>query len=101
MTTSQVEFTEDELLADHAIAEPLIANGVRCHGGFDEDGAYVSPRTANRWPAIRAWEEQRVEQFALGEGDLCGRHDAPPWGFDPGANCKRLRIHLTRVRMPM
>ena len=63
MTTMQVEFTEDELLADHAIAEPLIANGVRCHGGFDADGAYVSPRTANRWPAIRAWEEQRVEQF--------------------------------------
>jgi hypothetical protein len=63
MTTTQVEFTEAELLADHAIAEPLIANGVRCHGGFDPDGAYVSPRTANRWPAIRAWEEQRIEQF--------------------------------------
>jgi hypothetical protein len=59
----QVEFTEDELLADDAIVEPLLANGVRCHGGFDADGAYVSPRTANRWPAIRAWEEQRVEQF--------------------------------------
>jgi len=63
MTTLQVEFTEDELLADHAITEPLIANGVRCHGGFDEDGTYVSPRTLNRWPAIHAWEEQRVEQF--------------------------------------
>jgi len=64
MTTMQVEFTEAELLADHHIVEPLIANGVLCHGGFDDDGAYVSPRTANRWPAIHAWEEQRVEQFA-------------------------------------
>jgi len=64
MTTAQVTFTETELLADHVIAEPLIANGVRCHGGFDEDGNYVSPRTLNRWPAIHAWEEQRVEQFA-------------------------------------
>jgi hypothetical protein len=63
MTTMQVEFTEVELLADHPIAEPLVANGLRCHGGFDEDGAYVSPRTLNRWPAIDAWEEQRVEQF--------------------------------------
>ena len=64
MTTMQVEFTEAELLADDAIVEPLMANGVRCHGGFDADGDYVSPRTANRWPAIRAWEDQRVEQFA-------------------------------------
>ena len=64
MTTMQVEFTETELLADHVYAEPLIANGVHCHGGFDENGDYVSPRTANRWPAIHAWEAQRVEQFA-------------------------------------
>jgi len=64
MTTAQVTFTETELLADHDIAEPLIANGVHCHGGFDEDGTYVSPRTRNRWPAIHAWEEQRVEQFS-------------------------------------
>jgi hypothetical protein len=63
MTTLQTEFTEAELLADHPIDTPLVANGVRCHGGFDADGAYVSPRTLHRWPAIRAWEEQRVEQF--------------------------------------
>ncbi len=63
MTTLQTEFSEHELLADHAIAEPLIADGVRCHGGFDDDGTYVSPRTKHRWPAIRAWEEQRAEQF--------------------------------------
>ncbi|MEI7591966.1 MAG: hypothetical protein WCK41_01960 [Actinomycetes bacterium] len=64
MTTLQVEFTESELLADHPIEAPLFANGVRCHGGFDHSGTYVSPRTANRWPAIHAWEAQRVEQFA-------------------------------------
>ncbi len=62
-TTEQVEFTEVELLADHDYVEPLIANGIRCHGGFTEDGAYVSPRTRNRWPAINAWEAQRAEQF--------------------------------------
>ncbi len=64
MTTAQTEFTPEELLADHAIAEPLVAGDVRCHGGFDDQGHYVSPRTKNRWPAIEAWEEQRVAQFA-------------------------------------
>jgi len=55
----QLEYTEDELLADPAIAEPLIANGVRCHGGFDEQGRYVSPRSRFRAPAIEAWEAAR------------------------------------------
>jgi hypothetical protein len=64
MTTAQTEFTAEELLADHAIAEPLLVGGVRCHGGFDDQGRYVSPRTKNRWPAIEAWEEQRRDQFA-------------------------------------
>ena len=63
MTTAQVEFTEAELLADHTIAEPLIAGGVRCHGGFDDDGTYVSPRTKHRVPAIEAWQAQHREPF--------------------------------------
>jgi hypothetical protein len=29
---------------------------VRCHGGFDGDGRYRSPRTLHRTPAIRAWQ---------------------------------------------
>ena len=64
MTTLQTEYSEAELLADHEIVEPLIAEGVRCHGGFDEQGTYVSPRTKHRLPAINAWEQQRVEQFS-------------------------------------
>ena len=63
MTTQQVTFTEAELLADHAVAAPLIEGGVRCHGGFDEDGAYVSPRTKHRVPAIEAWQAQHAELF--------------------------------------
>src|SRR3954466_9210571 len=63
MTTMQLDWTEQELLATHPVAEPLVCGGVRCHGGFDDDGTYVSPRTKNRWPAITAWEAQRVEQF--------------------------------------
>ncbi len=64
MTTSQTEFAPEELLADHEIAQPLIAGGILCHGGFDSDGRYVSPRTRYRWPAIEAWEEQRETQFS-------------------------------------
>jgi hypothetical protein len=61
--TDQLEYAEEELLASHDYAEPLVAGGIRCHGGFDEDGRYVSPRTKHRWPAIRAWEAAREEQF--------------------------------------
>ncbi len=57
--TDQVEFTAEELLMSHDYAEPLIANGVRCHGGFDDDGNYISPRTLYRAPAIEAWEAKR------------------------------------------
>jgi hypothetical protein len=63
MTTKQVEFTAEELLATHDLEEPLVIGDVRCHGGFDENGAYVSPRTKHRNAAIEAWDEQRLEQF--------------------------------------
>ncbi|HEV3351987.1 MAG TPA: hypothetical protein VG076_03635 [Acidimicrobiales bacterium] len=63
MSGLQVEYTERELLQNHRMAEPLIAGGVRCHGGFDDHGTYVSPRTKNRWPAIQAWQQLRAEQF--------------------------------------
>jgi hypothetical protein len=63
MTTDQVSFTADELLSDHRIAEPLIEAGVRCHGGFDDAGAYVSPRTKHRVPAIEAWQAKHTADF--------------------------------------
>jgi len=63
MTTAQVEFTEAELLANHAVTEPLIAGGVRCHGGFDESGGYVSPRTLHRVPGVQAWQQKHRDDF--------------------------------------
>lgn len=63
MTTLQTRFTETELLADEPTAEPLVVGGVRCHGGFDDDGRYVSPRTRFRGPAIDAWQAQHQEWF--------------------------------------
>lgn len=63
MGTDQTTFTADELLADHVVAEPLVVRGVRCHGGFDGDGTYVSPRTRFRAPAIEAWQAQHRADF--------------------------------------
>ena len=61
--TAQLEFTEAELVANAEVAEPLIAGGVRCHGGFAEDGTYRSPRTKFRVPAIEAWGAHHAEVF--------------------------------------
>ncbi len=55
-------YTAEELLTSGAYQEPLIANEVRCHGGFLEDGQYRSPRTLHRDPAITAWKGQLTEQ---------------------------------------
>ncbi|MCH2170728.1 hypothetical protein MK489_08075 [Myxococcota bacterium] len=62
--SSQIQFTEDELLASHLPADPLVAGGVLCHGGFDENGQYISPRTLHRGPAIAAWQKRLAEQDA-------------------------------------
>ena len=70
MTTAQTEFTFEELLLSHDYAEPLVANSVTCHGGFDAAGHYLSPRTRFRGPAIEAWEQQRVEQFGTAILDI-------------------------------
>jgi hypothetical protein len=53
----KLSYTADEILADHPYAKPHLEAGYKLHGGFDADGRYVSPRTLNRWPAIRAWSE--------------------------------------------
>jgi hypothetical protein len=61
MTASQTErlvYSPEELLRSGDYAEPLFANGVRCHGGFDAAGTYRSPRTVHRNAAIAAWQGQ-------------------------------------------
>ncbi|HEY6419533.1 MAG TPA: hypothetical protein VIX59_11055 [Candidatus Binataceae bacterium] len=62
---SRIGFTSEELLANTSTKEPLILKGVRCHGGFDQDGIYRSPRTLWRVPAIRAWQEQHLSTSSL------------------------------------
>ncbi|HJT06911.1 MAG TPA: hypothetical protein VJ747_08300 [Stellaceae bacterium] len=53
---TQLAYTETDLLAEHPYARPQIEAGYRLHGGFDAGGAYISPRTLGRWPAVKAWQ---------------------------------------------
>ena len=62
--TDRLVYTPEELLASDACQAPLVAGGVRCHGGFDADGAYRSPRTRHRAPAIRAWQTRLAREGA-------------------------------------
>ena len=70
-------YTADELLASVDVAEPLVAGGVRCHGGFLADGTYVSPRTKHRVPAIRAWQDAHRAAFGTALLDI-GLETWPP-----------------------
>jgi hypothetical protein len=54
---TELVWTREEILAGHAYAKPQIEAGYRLHGGFDAEGKYISPRTLNRWPAIKAWSD--------------------------------------------
>jgi hypothetical protein len=50
-------YSKAELLREHDYAQPQVEAGHRLHGGFDGEGRYVSPRTAVRWEAVRAWQD--------------------------------------------
>ena len=55
---NQLIFTREEIEAEHDYATPHVECGLQLHGGFDEQGTYLSPRTLNRWTAINAWYDQ-------------------------------------------
>lgn len=73
-------YTRDELIADHPYAKPQTEAGYRLHGGFDERGSYISPRTLNRWPAVHAWQQalkERGEPIIDASGRLLKRGPYP------------------------
>jgi hypothetical protein len=53
-----LSYSPEQLLDSGSYEEPLIAGGVRCHGGFDPQGRYRSPRTIHRMPAVQAWQDR-------------------------------------------
>lgn len=58
----QLIYSSEELLKSHKVYEPVVFNGVICHGGYDEDGNYFSPRTLYRNKAIENWRENFLKQ---------------------------------------
>ena len=50
-------YTREEIEEEREYVTPHIECGVKLHGGFSEDGIYVSPRTRNRWQAINNWQQ--------------------------------------------
>lgn len=55
---TKLTYTKEELEAEHNYATPHIECGLKLHGGFDQDGVYLSPRTRYRWDAINGWHQQ-------------------------------------------
>jgi hypothetical protein len=62
MVDARLTFTRDELLGTQPALGPLVTGGVRCHGGFQADGTYCSPRALHRMPAIRAWQARLIAE---------------------------------------
>jgi hypothetical protein len=52
---ARLRYTREEILQDHPYVKPHEQVGYLLHGGFLADGTYASPRTLNRWPAVKAW----------------------------------------------
>lgn len=75
---SRLDFSFDELLENPNYHQPLIVKGRRCHGGFDPDGSYRSPRTVWRVPAITAWQEQHLATSPLALAEI-PRDAIPPY----------------------
>lgn len=62
---SDLVYAREDLLAEHAYARTHEVNGQRLHGGFDEEGRYISPRSLVRPKAIQAWTDAFKQQGGL------------------------------------
>jgi len=54
---AQTTFSEADLMADRDYAREHVVATHRLHGGFDETGRYIPPRSRFRPQAIEAWTE--------------------------------------------
>ncbi len=55
-------YTAEEIEAEHDYTSLHIESGLKLHGGFDDQGQYISPRTRHRWDAVKAWRESLVRR---------------------------------------
>lgn len=88
---TRLVWTRREILAEHRYARPQIEAGYRLHGGFDESGRYIPPRTLNRWPAIAAWRDALT---ARGQDLVDPSQDLMSRGSFPGAAQQSFLLEL-------
>lgn len=80
MSDLKIIYSQEEIEMDHPYAKPHIEAGMKLHGGFNEQGEYISPRTLHRWPAIKAWRENLKNRgFPLlnADSELLARDNYP------------------------
>lgn len=58
----QLQYTREELMAEHEFATRITHDGTLFHGGLDAEGSYLQPRARGRVPAIAAWIAQLEAQ---------------------------------------
>jgi len=54
----KLNYTQDELMAQHTYKKKFTHNGATLHGGLTEDGVYHPPRSLNRIEAIENWSNE-------------------------------------------
>ena len=62
MAARQLTFTKDELLSEHDYETPHAVGEQRLHGGFDDAGNYIPPRSKGRSIAIENWTQALRER---------------------------------------
>lgn len=58
MAAPKVVYEKAELEAEHTYTTTHVECGMKLHGGFDDEGQYLSPRTRFRWEAVNNWHAQ-------------------------------------------
>ena len=55
-------YTYEEIMREHEYSSANEMGGYLLHGGLDENGTYISPRTKIRWEAINGWADNLQKQ---------------------------------------
>ncbi|MFZ5914220.1 MAG: hypothetical protein ACOY17_08360 [Pseudomonadota bacterium] len=59
---AKLNYSYEEIMAEHPYAKPHVVMGEKLHGGFDAQGNYISPRMLGRGPAVEAWSQNVLDR---------------------------------------
>lgn len=59
---AKLNYSYEEIMAEHPYAKPHVVMGENLHGGFDAQGNYISPRMLGRGPAVEAWSRNVLDR---------------------------------------